>query len=277
MELCRKYGTSPFRLAMLHGGPGAAGEMAPVARELSATYGVLEPLQSAYSIEGQVGELGRVLGRHSFLPVTLLGFSWGAWLGLIFAAAYPAAVRKLILVGSPPFEADYAAGILETRLSRMNGEERAEVRSLFEVLENPSSRGKQEAFGRLGELFERTDAFDPLPIPPGTIDADVALFRSVWEEARALRTSGEILKIAAYLKCPVVAIHGDADPHPPAGVGTPLPRVVRDFRFILIQQCGHRPWIERQASEKFYAVLREELPPDASLRDVSTDRPQAGP
>jgi len=30
MENPRRYGAGPFRVAILHGGPGAAGEMAPV-------------------------------------------------------------------------------------------------------------------------------------------------------------------------------------------------------------------------------------------------------
>jgi len=29
----RQYGNAPFSVAVIHGGPGASGEMAPVARE----------------------------------------------------------------------------------------------------------------------------------------------------------------------------------------------------------------------------------------------------
>jgi len=35
MENPRKYGNRPYEVALVHGGPGAAGEMAPVAKELS--------------------------------------------------------------------------------------------------------------------------------------------------------------------------------------------------------------------------------------------------
>ncbi len=61
MPNLRKYGNKPFKLAVIHGGPGAPGEMAPVARELSSIMGVLEPLQTATSLEGQVQELHNVL------------------------------------------------------------------------------------------------------------------------------------------------------------------------------------------------------------------------
>jgi len=46
MKNFRKYGKPPFRVAVIHGGPGAGGEMAPVVRELASDCGVLEPIQT---------------------------------------------------------------------------------------------------------------------------------------------------------------------------------------------------------------------------------------
>ncbi|MGA9187011.1 MAG: hypothetical protein WB014_00230 [Methanosarcina sp.] len=43
MKSLRKYGNLPFTVAVIHGGPGAPGEMAPVARELASCRGVLDP------------------------------------------------------------------------------------------------------------------------------------------------------------------------------------------------------------------------------------------
>jgi hypothetical protein len=60
MKNQRVYGKAPYRVAVIHGGPGAPGEMAPVARELSVMRGVLEPLQIMTTIEGQVEELATV-------------------------------------------------------------------------------------------------------------------------------------------------------------------------------------------------------------------------
>jgi hypothetical protein len=62
----RKYGNKPFNVAVIHGGPGAPGEMAPVARELSSVRGILEPLQTAATLEGQVQELKAVLEKSGF-------------------------------------------------------------------------------------------------------------------------------------------------------------------------------------------------------------------
>jgi hypothetical protein len=54
MKNPRTYGITPYSIAVIHGGPGAPGQMAPVARELSRDYGVLEPLQTATTLDGQV-------------------------------------------------------------------------------------------------------------------------------------------------------------------------------------------------------------------------------
>jgi pimeloyl-ACP methyl ester carboxylesterase len=67
--------------------------MAPVARELSGEWSVLEPLQTADSLEGQVQELRAVLADNASLPTTLVGSSWGAMLGLVFCAQHPEFVQ----------------------------------------------------------------------------------------------------------------------------------------------------------------------------------------
>ena len=120
MKTVRKWGHGPYSLAVIHGGPGAPGEMAPVARELSAFTGVLEPFQTEMTLDGQVQELRSVLEEEAQVPVTLVGFSWGAFLSWMTAARYPSLVRKLILVSSPPFEESYAGAITRTRLDRLS-------------------------------------------------------------------------------------------------------------------------------------------------------------
>jgi len=74
----RRYGSAPFAVALIHGGPGAGGEMAEVAVELCSGRGILEPLQTARSLPAQVDELKELLEQSIQLPVTLIGFSWGA-------------------------------------------------------------------------------------------------------------------------------------------------------------------------------------------------------
>ena len=131
--------------------------MAPVARELASDRGVLEPLQTATSLDGQVQELKTALEKNGDLPVTLIGFSWGAWLSYLVAAHYPSLVRKLILVGSGPFEQAYVARLLETRLKRLSEEERGEFKSALEILSDSAAQNKSASLARLGALCSKTD------------------------------------------------------------------------------------------------------------------------
>ena len=263
MKKLRTYGKAPFKVAVIHGGPGAAGEMAPVARELASGWGVLEPLQTAASLEGQIEELKTVLENNADFPITLIGFSWGAWLSFMFAANYPAIVRKLILIGSGSFQEKYGASIRDTRLNRLSEEEKTEAKSLMEVLDNAAAKDRSQAFMRIGTLFSKTDAYDPMMHEPEEIDCKVDIFQRVWKDATQLRRSGKLLELGKHIKCPTVAIHGDHDPHPPEGVQKPLSAILKSFQFILLKKCGHKPWIERQARDQFYEILKEELSYDS--------------
>ena len=259
MENIRKYGKVPFNIAVIHGGPGAPGEMAAVARELSKTLGVLEPLQTKSSLKEQLQELEIVLKENGSLPMILIGFSWGAWLSFVFAALNSSFVKKLILVSSGPFEERYALDIMRTRLSRLIEEERMTIDSLSEILSDPDRQDKNEIFAQLGELISKADSYDPLPYKSDVVEYHYDIFKNVWNEAEKLRSSGKLVALGKKIRCPVVAIHGDCDAHSAEGVKIPLASVIKNFRFILLKDCGHRPWIERAAKDAFFAILKKEL------------------
>lgn len=259
MKSVRKWGHGPYSLAVIHGGPGAPGEVAPVARELSAVKGVLEPLQTATTLDGQVQELRAVLEQDGLTPVTLVGFSWGAFLSWMTAARYPMLVRKMILVSSPPFEESYAGSIIRTRFDRLKPAERTEAIALTRKMDDPAEGEKDQVLARLAVLMSHADAYDPAPFEDEAFHCQYDVFRRVWDEACELRRNGVLTRMAHAIRCPVIAIHGEYDPHPAEGVKGPLSRECPDFRFILLKKCGHRPWIERNASDAFYEALVREI------------------
>ena len=255
----RKYGNSPFGVAVIHGGPGALGEMAPVVREMAKTRGVLEPFQTALTIDGEVEELRQALVEDAAFPAILVGYSWGAWLSFILAARYPLLVSKLILISSGPFTQEYAFDTDRVRFERMNSSERQEVQALRAELDNPDYPSDKNALMvRIGQLFSRVDSFDFLQ-HASEAECRWDIFSSVWPQAAALRRSGALLVLGKDIKCPVVSIHGDYDPHPADGVRLPLSSVLKDLSFILLEKCGHVPWFERQARDNFYETLGKEL------------------
>ncbi len=264
MKTFRKYGNDPYRVVVIHGGPGAVGSVAPIARKLGQITGVLEPLQTATTLDGQIEELRLVVEQNATLPVIFIGHSWGAWLSALVTAAYPHLVRKLILVGSGPFEEQYVPKIAENRFKRLSPPEQAEYLQLVELLDRSAVPGSAVSLSRLGELSDKADSYDPIEIPNDTMDlGDIAdpaeIYQGVWPKAASMRATGELLRLVATITCPVIAIHGDCDPHPAEGIQQPLAARMKDFRMIILEQCGHTPWCERHAMEKFYQILEQEL------------------
>lgn len=254
----RTHGNAPFNVAVVHGGLGATGEMEPVAAALSSRFGVLEPWQTADTVDGQIEQLKESLESYATGPCTFIGHSWGAWLSFMLAAKYPMLVRKLILVGSAPFEQRFAQDIPETRRNRLGEADQITVDKLIETLSMPQSPEQPEVLSKLGEMISRADAFDPLP-HIDTVTPNAEVFERVWPEAEQLRRTGALVEMGSQIRCPVVAIHGAYDPHPVDGVRDPLSKPLSDFRMIVLERCGHTPWIERQACDDFYAILNKEL------------------
>jgi pimeloyl-ACP methyl ester carboxylesterase len=168
-------------------------------------------------------------------------------------------VKKLILIGSGPYEEKYATNIMKTRLSRLTEEERSKAYTLMKELNGSIVREKNKLFAQFGKLISKADLYDPMPHDDEVLEYQYGIYQSVWEDAKILRRSGKLLELGKQIKCPVVAIHGDYDPHSPEGIKIPLSSILVDFKFVLIKDCGHYPWVERKARSRFYSILKSEL------------------
>ncbi|TVM32309.1 alpha/beta fold hydrolase [Oceanidesulfovibrio marinus] len=263
---CRLHGKPPYTVAVIHGGPGAPGSAYLLARELSATYGVAEPMQSKSSLlgpDGQVEELRGILEQHATLPAVLVGHSWGAMLAWCLAALHPAHVKKLILVGSGLFDDALAGTIMETRMQRLTPEQRAELDTIFHAMDAAGTASERDnLMARAAPYCIETDTFESNILDSqreGTLACQYDLHTTVWAEMRGLRRSGKLLDMGRAIRCPVIAIHGEYDPHPIAGIEEPLARILPDFRFHLLPRCGHYPWLETHARDEFFGLLRSEI------------------
>ncbi len=248
----RQYGDTPARTVVLHGGPGGAGEIEPLARELGRRgYAVLEPFQTMHSVGEQVDELRSQIEEHCTSPVDLIGWSWGAWLGCLLAAQHGNLVRKLILVGSGPFEAQYSSAIRTTKNSRFTNKERAELKAINLIGE--------DAVARFIELSDVADTYERDASPQPSVSFDRTIHAAVWPEADGMRRSGALLDAVTTIQCPVLAIHGDYDPRPSAGVEVPLKAALPTAQFVQLEQCGHKPWQEIHAKDAFYRLVENAL------------------
>ena len=260
----RTHGSSPYRIIVLHGGPGAWGEMAPVAQELSPESGVIEPFFLEATVQGQLSELEQIITLHNLKSVKLIGFSWGAWLGYLFTAQNPELVKKLILVGSGPYEHRYFLELLQNRENRMTSDQKELYSMIIEQLQDPGESNKDEIISHLGELCGKIDQYHAISVESTHSSPHFDLnrsthFQQALNEVIGMRKSGELLDQATKIICPVIAIHGDYDPHPANGVKIPLGQKISDFKFILLDKCGHKPWTEKHAKTRFLEIIKKEL------------------
>jgi len=259
MENPRMYGAPPIGVVVAHGGPGAAGGVAPLARELGKKRGVLEPYQTKKTVSGQIEELRETVEKYCSPPVILLGHSWGAWLVFLLAAEYSDLVHRIMLISSGPFEQHYASGIMNTRLNRLDAEEKAKAEELMSLLSNAELKDR-EMLSEFRKLMAKADHFDLLEDAERVeVNIDAEIYKSVWTEASEMRSSGELLESGKKIRWPVLAVHGDFDPHPAEGVEIPLSRILKDFKFRLLERCGHMPWMEIHAREEFYKIVEADL------------------
>jgi pimeloyl-ACP methyl ester carboxylesterase len=233
--------------------------MRSVAEKISGDRGIIEALQTGYSIDDLLVELRETVARHGTPPVTLVGHSWGAWLSILFASKYPDQVRKLILVAAGPFEKKYAARVMETRINRLSKEEADKLSQLLHRINMAPQHKKDLLFLQIAGIMQKADAFLPDGTPDSNDEFEYKMYESVWREAERMRSSGELLRHAGRISCPVLAIHGDYDPHPYQGVKLPLMQTCKDFRFKLLGKCGHEPWSEELARDSFYEILEKEI------------------
>lgn len=208
----RTHGKSPFQIVVLHGGPGTWGEMAPVAEHFSDIYGIIEPFFLESTLQGQLLELKQIIESHKIEKVVLIGFSWGAWLGYLFAAKFPDIIKKLILVGSGPYEHQYYLELIKTRNNRMSHEQKELYSEILNNLQDPNVTNKDVYISKLGALCGNIDQYDDVeeeeifPSPHFDLDRSIH-FQQALNEVIGMRKSGDLLKEAEKIKCSVVAIH----------------------------------------------------------------------
>ena len=259
----RLYGNSGPYVVLVHGGPGAAGQMGAVGRRLGGRFRVIEPLQRAsgevpLTVARHVADLGEVLrGPLEEGPVRLVGFSWGAMLALTYAARHPSDVQRLILIGCGTFDSRSREVYEAAMAERMDADQRRRFEDLTARMAAEPDRGRRnELFAELGSLSTRIQAFDPLAT--GSEDetfCDEAGFRETWRDAVSLQQQGIQPAEFARIEAPVTMIHGDADPHPGRLIFESLGPFVRDIQYRELPRSGHTPWIERHAREAFYELL----------------------
>jgi len=257
-------------LLVLHGGPGASHDyLLPQMLELSDRYRMIFYDQRGggqsktadrdpVTWETLVADLDGVIREFSLDPATLVGYSWGGLLAMLFAIEAAARVTasraaKLVLIDPAPvsrefrreFEAEFARRQHSETVTRL----REELAASGLRKSDPEAH-RQRAFelSVAGYFADPTAAHD---LTPFRVMARVQ--ESVWESLGAydLSRPGQLNSV----RVPALVIHGRQDPIPlesseviAGTLGAPL---------VVIDGAGHVPYVEQPA--ELFAALRSFL------------------
>ncbi len=239
MLTVRRYGDPKARtLYVLHGGPGAAGEVGPVARRLGERFHVIEPFQrragggAPLTVAAHVADLDALVLAEGAPRPAVLGHSWGAMLALAWAAAHPDHAGPLVLAGCGTFDEAARARLKATVEARTTPYVRARVLAA-QGLDDPALALAEEAVATTPiylcePLPAEPDPADAMPAPP----FDAWGHGETWADMLRLQADGTYPAAFARITSPVLMIHGDFDPHPGA--------MIRDSLAPFIPQLDYR-------------------------------------
>ena len=224
-------------LIILHGLFGALSNFKEVVAHFSANYTIIIPIMPIYTmpmLDTNVKRLGDFLADFidfkGYKQVSLLGNSLGGHVGLIYTAAHPSKVQRLILTGSSGLY-ENAFGGSYPRKSDYNF-----IRSRVEfTFYEPATASKE----LVDEVFE-------------IVNNKLKAIRIISLAKSAIRHN--MANELPNMNIPVCLIWGTNDHITP-------PEVAKDFHALLpnstlfwIEKCGHAPMMERPA--QFNALLQ---------------------
>jgi pimeloyl-ACP methyl ester carboxylesterase len=259
----REYGDTGPMVIILHGGPAAVGEAAPIARGLSDSFRVLEPWQRGsghipLSVSAHIADLNEVIdSRCAGEWIALVGESWGAMLALAYAAAYPDRAGAIVLIGCGTFDKVSRLQMQERVNARIGDDLRRRLKQIERSIPDPQERLKRR-YELTGTLYD----YDPIEteridgeLPP----LDMRAHTETWSDMLRLQEESVYPAAFAAIRSPVLMLHGVYDPHPGRMIYSSLRSHLPQVEYHEWEHCGHRPWIEREVRAEFFDLMRRWL------------------
>ncbi|HEY7957350.1 MAG TPA: alpha/beta fold hydrolase [Polyangia bacterium] len=252
-----EVGDGPDLAVMLHGGPGASHDYLrpqldalgePGVRRLfyydqrGGGRSLLAPHTPPGTWQDHVADLEAVrlhLGLHR---LTLVGYSWGGLLAMLYALEHPSHVGALALISPAPAT---SAGHAEMRARLAAAPERPEVQA-FKASLDLRDRRARFALAVAGYFVDPRRA---LELTPFLVQqrAEEAVWRSLGDY--------DLLPRLRALQLPAMVLHGDGDVIPLASAFAIAQALSAEL--VELPACGHVPYLE--APEPLFAALRRFL------------------
>lgn len=262
----RAIGEGPD-VIVLHGGPGAHHDyLLPQFDALAAGRrlryydqrgGGRSPVDRSTPVgwREHVADLEGLVLHWGVAPATILGYSWGGLLAMLYAAEHPKRVGRLALVAPAPIDWSLQAQFERRFETRQN---RPEIVQAQEALRDSDLRSRdldayrQRAFelSVAGYFNDPARAHDltPFRVTGRTQQA-------VWRSLRAADLEAERKQLCS-LEIPTLVLHGRHDPIPLAGAEQVAECL--HARLEILEHSGHVPHVEQ--FEEFLSLLDTFLP-----------------
>ncbi len=260
-------------LVVLHGGPGAQHDyLLPQMLHLAESQDVLfydqrgggrsrTDDQEPVTWRTHVDDLAAIVREFALHPLTIVGYSWGGLLAVLYALeVVDSQPDRMVLIDPAPLAKQYRVQFEEEFRRRQQGPAILEMRAELEA----SGLHETDPEAYRHRLFELSVAGyfahpeNARNLTPFRVIARTQ--QSVWDSLGDY----DLIPRLGEIHCPTLIVHGRDDPIPVASSVEGAKAM--KARLVLLDDCGHVPYVE-QPSALFSAVdefLPAPLPPSNS-------------
>ena len=260
-----KYGrVGAPKLLVLHGGPGADHRyLLPQMLHLGETHDLLfydqrgggqskSDARTPVTGKTHVQDTTAIVREFGLDPLSIVGYSWGAMLALLYAIEQRKnpemlAPSRLALINPAPvtkeyrrkFEAEFARRQASPEIQKMR-----EELSASGLRERDPEAYRQRAF-ELSVAGYFSDPSKATDLTPFRVMGRVQ--QSVWESLEDF----DLIRDLQGIKIPSIVIHGRDDPIPLASSSEAAKALGTNL--VVLDECGHVPYVEQP--ERLFAAL----------------------
>jgi proline iminopeptidase len=254
------------RLLVLHGGPGAhhdylLPQMLDLARDRECLFydqrgggrSRHDDDRAPITWESQVRDLECVAREFALEPLTIVGYSWGALLALLYSVqaahghASPPPAR-LVLVDPAPVSRAWRAEF-EAEFTRR--QQSAAVQAMRDELAASGLRESDPAAFRQRTFALSVAGYFAHPAAARTLTPFRVTGRvqqSIWESLGDFDLTAALRDV----RCPALVVHGRQDPIPLESSESVAAAL--DAEWVVLDDCGHVPYVEQP--EALFRAIR---------------------